>query len=137
MKLIDIREVLRFIVVGGVATLGNVCMVWLIRDQTSFEITLVIGVMTGMAISFLLSKAFAFRSTSWRHAPSELSRFSLVYAVSAGAYWIVSLKVKPLAAVYLDERAAEYAAILFGCGVMAIISYFGHRFFTYRKTSEN
>lgn len=136
MKILDIHEFLRFVCVGLVATSGNLLAVALVRKSCSFDTTLTIGVMTGMVLSFLLSKFFAFRSRSMHFAPGELWRFLFVYAISAGCYWVVSHRAKPIAAMYLGERFAEYVAILVGCCTMAVVSYVGHRFFTYRRAVQ-
>jgi len=52
---IDIREFLRFMVTGVIATIGNIVAVWAARQFVSFETALLVGIVAGVAISFLLS----------------------------------------------------------------------------------
>ena len=49
--------------------------VWLTRRFLSFEVALLAGIATAVAISFALSKFFAFRSRSWNRALGEAARF--------------------------------------------------------------
>ena len=59
---IDTREFARFIFTGVTATVGNIAAVGLARFFVSFEIALGAGIVAGFALSFTLSKFFAFRS---------------------------------------------------------------------------
>jgi hypothetical protein len=49
--------------------------VWLTRYFLSFETALLAGIAAAIAISFALSKFFAFRSRSWNGAGGEAARF--------------------------------------------------------------
>ena len=53
---IDVREFARFVLSGVSATIGNMVAVWLTRRFLSFEIALLAGIATAVAISFALSK---------------------------------------------------------------------------------
>src|SRR6266850_2978265 len=65
---IDVCEFARFVLSGVTAAIGNMVAVWLARRFLSFEIALLAGIATAIAISFALSKFFAFRSRSWNRA---------------------------------------------------------------------
>jgi putative flippase GtrA len=126
-------EFARFILSGIAAASGNLAATWLLRIYVSFEFSLVAGIVTGLAISFALSKWFAFGSRSLQHAGGEVSRFLVVYAISSGIYWVIAIVIGRLfLANGLSTKAAETSGILIGGGTMMLTSYFGHRLFTYR-----
>jgi putative flippase GtrA len=130
---VDIRELARFILVGITATVGNIGAVWLARIFVTFEIALFAGIGVGLAISFTLSKLFAFDSRSWDSAVDESVRFLIVYAVGCMVYWAVTVTVgRFLVTQGVLTDLAEFSGIIVGAGTMMLTSYFGHRFFTYR-----
>jgi putative flippase GtrA len=130
---VDVSELVRFILTGVTATLGNVTSVWLARFYWPFEAALLAGIAAGLTISFFMSKWFAFGSRSWGRAPGEVTRFMVVYAVSCTLYWAVGVVAVRLGRAYgLSVPVAEVLGILTGAGTMTVTSYLGHRFFTYR-----
>jgi putative flippase GtrA len=129
----DVREFARFVLSGVTATIGNVTAVWLARRFLSFEIALLAGIATAIAISFMLSKFFAFRSRSWNRTVGEATRFLIVYATGCAMYWMVAVIIGMLLVAHgVAVEAAEPGGILVGAGTMMLTSYCGHRFFTYR-----
>ena len=132
---IDIGEFIRFLITGGVATLGNMGTVWVTHHFASFKWSLAAGLLCGSAISFLMSKVFAFRSRTWNDAHGEAVRFALVYGGGVIIYWFVSTNIHPLLLVaHFPLQVADLGAVFCGGVVMALTSYFGHRFFTYRRS---
>jgi putative flippase GtrA len=130
---VDIGELARFILTGVIATLGNVSAVWIARLFVPFEFALPAGIVAGLAISFTLSKFFAFGSRSWAGAGGEAWRFLIVHAVGCAVYMTTAVSIgRFLLGHGLIIKAAETCGILFGAGTMTFTSYFGHRFFTYR-----
>jgi len=130
---IDVSEFARFILSGVTATIGNMVAVWLARHFLSFEIALLAGIATAIAISFALSKYFAFRSLSWNRTGGEAARFLIVYATGCAIYWTIAVVVRMLLLAHgVAVEAAEPGGILVGAGTMTLTSYCGHRFFTYR-----
>src|SRR5882672_862104 len=116
---IDVREFARFVLSGVTATIGNMVAVWLARRFLSFEIALLAGIATAIAISFALSKFFAFRSRSWNHAIGEAARFLIVYATGCAMYWMVAVFIRMfLLARGVAVEAAEPGGILVGAGTM-------------------
>ena len=130
---IDVREFARFVLSGVTATIGNMVAVWLARRFLPFEIALLAGIATAIAVSFALSKFFAFRSRSWNPAVGEAARFLIVYATGCVMYWIVAVFIRMFVLAHgVAVEAAEPGGILVGAGTMMLTSYCGHRFFTYR-----
>jgi putative flippase GtrA len=130
---VDTREFARFILTGVTATVGNIATVWAARFIVSFEVALLAGIFAGIALSFTLSKLFAFGSHSWERARGEAARFLIVYAMSCTVYWVLAVVCGRFVLVRgVAPETAEIGGILIGAGTMTITSYFGHRFFTYR-----
>ena len=130
---IDMREFTRFFLSGVTATIGNMAAVWLARCCLPFEVALLVGFATGITISFVLSKVFAFRSRPWNRAIGEAARFLIVYAGGCSIYWALAIFVRTfLVAHGASLQAAEPGGILAGAGSMMVTSYCGHRYFTYR-----
>jgi putative flippase GtrA len=130
---INVREFARFILSGVTATIGNITAVWLARRFLSFESALLAGIVTAITISFALSKFFAFRSRAWNRAVSEAARFLIIYAIGCAMYWMVAVFIRMLLLAHgVAVEVAEPGSILVGAGTMALTSYCGHRFFTYR-----
>jgi putative flippase GtrA len=135
---VDIRELVRFILVGITATVGNIGAVWLAGIFVTFEIALFAGIGVGLAISFTLSKLFAFGSRSWDSAGGEATRFLIVYAMGCVVYWLVAVSLRRLLVTHgVVTDLAEISGIIVGAGTMLLTSYFGHRFFTYRTYQRN
>lgn len=135
--LLDAREFARFIATGVIATIGNLGVFWALRQPAGFEPALLCGIAAGFAISFVLTKLFAFRSDAAFGAGGELARFLVVYALGV----MVNMAVAVLAGRFvlphwLPARGAEMAGAFLGAGSMTFTSYFGHRFFTYRTGSR-
>lgn len=130
---VDPREFGRFIVSGLTATLGNLATVALAGRLLPFELALLPGIAAGLTISFLMSKLFAFGSRSWARAGGEGMRFIIVYCIGAAVYWIAAVIVGRMSHAYgLTPRIAEPFGVLAGAGVMMVVTYLGHRFFTYK-----
>jgi putative flippase GtrA len=135
---IDVREFARFILTGVTATVGNIGAVWLARIFVTFEIALFAGIGAGLAISFTLSKLFAFGSRSWGSAGGEAVRFLIVYAAGCLVYWVVAVSARRFLVTHgVVTDLAEISGIIIGAGTMVLTSYFGHRFFTYRTYQRN
>lgn len=130
----DFREIGRFLVTGIVATLGNMAVVWLLRETCSLKPSLAAGFVTGMAISFFMMKTFAFKAREWSGAQGEMLRFLIVYAVGTSCYAVTALTGEhALVTLGMPGRIAALGGVFAGGAVMAVTSYFGHRHFTYRR----
>jgi putative flippase GtrA len=130
---VDILELSRFVIVGATAALGNIASVCLTRFFAPFEIALLVGIFAGLIISFVLSKLFAFGSRSWQRVGSEATRFLVVYTLSGAAYWAAAVISERFAFAHgMAPKIAEIGGVLVGAGIMTLMSYFGHRFFTYQ-----
>ena len=116
---IDVREFARFVLSGVTATVGNMLTVWLTRRFLSFDIALLAGIAMAIAISFALSKFFAFRSRSWNRTVGEAVRFLIVYATGCAVYWMVAVSIRMFLLSHgVAAETAEPGGILMGAGTM-------------------
>jgi putative flippase GtrA len=132
-RLLDNLEFVRFAFSGAIAACSNFLAVWVARRAVSYEASLVIGVATGLIISFILSKWYAFGVTSLGSVKSQVIRFPVVYCVGSVIYWGVAVVVSSkLKGNLLDSRTGETLGVLVGAAAMMFTTYLGHRYFTYR-----
>jgi len=130
---VDIFEFGRFILSGIASTVGNIGAVWLALFFVTFKIALLAGIVSGLTISFALSKLFVFGSRSWERAHGEAARFLIVYGIGCAVYWAVALLSERFGLLHsIAPKMEEVGDALIGSGMMMLTSYFGHRFFTYR-----
>lgn len=132
--LVDPAEFARFVASGVTATAGNLAVVWVLRRMVEYHFALVGGAATGLSISFAMSKLFAFRSHEDFGLNGELGRFLMVWGLGTCVYMAVALIMGTIVLpLWLPEGPAEMGGALCGAGSMAVTSYLGHRFFTYRS----
>jgi len=133
-NLVDPAEFARFVASGVTATGGNLAVVWVLRQVIEYHFALVGGAATGLAISFTMSKLFAFRSAEQFGLNGEFGRFLMVWGFGTAVYMIVAMIMGTVVLpIWLPEREAEMGGALLGAGSMAVTSYIGHRFFTYKS----
>jgi putative flippase GtrA len=131
---VDVLELCRFIMVGAIAALGNIASVYLALYLVPLKVALLVGIVSGLVISFVLSRLFAFGSRSWQRVGGEAIRFLSVYALGGAAYWGAALVSWRFAIAHgMAPKMAEIAGVLVGAGIMMVMSYLGHRFFTYQS----
>ncbi len=132
--LVDPAEFARFVASGVTATAGNLAVVWMLRRMVEYHFALVGGAATGLSISFAMSKLFAFRSREDFGLNGELGRFLMVWGAGTCVYMAVAMIMGTIVLpLWLPEGPAEMGGALCGAGSMAVTSYLGHRFFTYRS----
>jgi putative flippase GtrA len=129
----DSGEAFRFVMTGGIATLGNLAAVAIARGQMSYSLALICGIAVGMILSFFLTKFFAFRVRAWSSVKGETGRFLIVYCFGLLIYYLAAIQVRTvLVQLQAPLAVADIAGVLAGGALMAVTGYFGHRFFTYR-----
>lgn len=128
-KALQLKEV-RFIIVGGVNTLITyliyVLMVYAgINHLVSMAAVYVIGIVTG----YILNRRFTFES---RQKPAgEFARYVLVYA----AVFFIALGTLHVIVDRIGVNA--YAGGAVNIAIVTVISWFGHKFFTFRNIRRN
>jgi len=127
------RQFLRFVIVGLVATAGNLTAVWALRFVAPFSVALIAGVAVGFCLSFSFNKVFTFKSKAWSGTKAEALRFTMVYTVGAAAYWMLAMIMANFVLGGLFSAGnAEHLATLIGCAGMMVVTYVGHSLFTFK-----
>lgn len=99
----------------------------------TFRQAVVFAYLFGMLTAYVLSKLFVFEQ-SGRHPAAELFWFSIVNVFAIIQVWIISVGLAEYAFPKLHfEFYPEAIAHLIGLGVPVITSYFGHKYFSFKK----
>lgn len=119
-----------FLLVGGLNTLiGFACFVgyqWLLERQLGYLVVLLCAHVTAVLCAFALYRRFVFRVRG--HVWRDLGRFEVVN-LGALAFNVVALT---LMVELLDAPVLLSQVII--TGVTTLISFFGHRGFSFRRT---
>lgn len=124
-------EFLRFVLAGGVAAAVNIGSRWLLSSVMPFGAAVIVAYLIGMATAFGLTRQFVF-AKSERHVRSEAVRFTLVNLLALLQVWIVSVGLAEwvfpkLGLVWHAELIAHTIGVL----SPVVVSYFGHKHFTF------
>jgi putative flippase GtrA len=125
------RDGVRFLIAGSLSSAVN----WLVRLGFSFVVpfpaALAIGAAIGMAVAFVLYRSWVFPSSA-RRLRAQTVLFLLVCAVTASFVIAASLVfVRLMTDIPLSDRNRENLAHALAIGCGAIISFLGHRTFTF------
>jgi putative flippase GtrA len=128
----EMRRFLRFTGAGIIAAAANIGSRVVFSRFLPYAAAVAAAYLVGMIVAFSLSRLFVFESgaNTWR---KELLRFSLVNALAFVQVWVVSL----LLANWLFPKFGfswhrEAVAHIIGVGSPIILSYFGHKHFSFR-----
>ena len=124
-------EFFRFVLAGGAAAAVNIASRWLLSAIMPFEVAVVVAYLIGMITAFALTRQFVFEKSE-RHVRSEAVRFVLVNLVALVQVWVVSVGladwVFPMIGLVWQ---AELIAHIIGVLSPVVVSYFGHKHFTF------
>lgn len=126
-------EFIQFLLVGGFAAGVNfLCRIGL-NEFMSFRWAVFIAYLFGMLTAFLLSKYFVFEK-SGKHHLHELRDFTLVNILAVIQVWLISVGLaEHLFPLVNYTFYANEVAHLIGLMIPAITSYFGHKYFSFKK----
>jgi putative flippase GtrA len=126
----SVIEFARFLGVGGIAALANLCARYLLDFVMPFEVAVVLAYMVGMVIGFFLFQKMLFGGGGID--PRRVMRFIWVNIFGAALAWAVSsiMARQVLPALGWSWHMYEIAHL---CGVAApaITSYFLHKHYTF------
>ena len=130
LKVTDVGQFIRFSLVGVSNTLVfyaiYLVILWL---GFSFVVAVTAGTVVGIVNSYVLNKVFTFRSgkKSTGKLMGEKIRFVTVYVVQ----YFVNIAVISVCVNVFGIRA-ELAGLP-GIGIAVAVSFFGHKYWTFRK----
>ena len=97
-----------------------------------FEHAVVCAFCVGLVAGFMLFRQFVF-GASERGLMREAASYTVVNLFALLQTWVVSVYLSVLFGSYMGVATAEAAGHGIGVMVPALSSYFGHRYFTFRK----
>ncbi len=119
--------------VGGFAAGINFISRIGFSEFVSYRIAIILAYLVGMITAFLLSKHYVFE-TSGRPLKDELRDFTIVNFFAVIQVWLISVGLAEYFFLYISFTFyPEEVAHLTGLGIPAITSYFGHKYFSFRK----
>lgn len=122
---------LRFILAGGIAAAVNIASRIALSQILAFEIAIIIAYFAGMTTAFFLMKLFVFER-SGKSVPQEYLRFGIVNLFALGQVWLVSVTLAWWIFPALEFNwHAETIAHVIGVLSPIVISYLGHKYFTF------
>jgi putative flippase GtrA len=124
-------EFFRFVLAGAVAAAANIISRWLLSSIMPFEAAIVVAYVIGMITAFSLTRQFVFEKSE-RHVRSEALRFVLVNLAALLQVWIVSVGLADWVFPKIGlVWQAELIAHVIGVLSPVVVSYFGHKYFTF------
>jgi putative flippase GtrA len=121
-----------FIVVGAVAAAVNFVSRIILNLWFSFEYSVVISYFLGLITCYVLSRKFVFFETDSSIISSSI-RFVFVNIVAIIQTYYVSIYLYLLLDKYTDWSYSREIAHFCGICVPVITSYYGHKYFSFRK----
>ena len=120
-----------FVLAGSIAALINIISRIILTIFLDFEISVFISYLLAMITSFLLQRKYVFKSTKKSYKRS-FAGFLLVHFVTLCQVWIVSFLLKFWLINFISSVSiVEFIAHVFGLGIPAFTSYYGHKYITF------
>jgi putative flippase GtrA len=124
-------QFLRFLSTGGAAAIVNLLSRYELNKIMSFEAAVALAYLIGMITAYVLARRFVFQA-SGRSVASEFKRFTIVNVFSLALVWSISIGLaKYLFPVIGFVWHADDIAHFIGVAAPAVVSYFGHRAYTF------
>ena len=126
-------EFIHFLIVGGFSAGVNFISRIGFSELVSYRYAVFFAYIIGMLTAFLLSKHYVFEK-SGRSSKDELRDFTIVNIFAVIQVWLISVTLVEYFFPYLSFTFyPEEVAHLIGLGIPVISSYFGHKYFSFKK----
>lgn len=127
------NEFIQFLIVGGFSAGINFVSRIGFSEIVSYRYAIVLAYIIGMLTAFLLSKHYVFEK-SGRSSKDELRDFTVVNIFAVIQVWLISVGLAEYIFPYISfNYYPEEVAHLIGLAIPVISSYFGHKYFSFRK----
>jgi len=127
-------ERVRFVLVGGTNTVVGfglfVVFELTIGRSLGYLVSLYLSYLIAVALAFVLHRRFTFRVSGTGKVLIDFVRFAGVYVVTL----VINTAALPLLVELVGFVPVVAQAIV--VVVTTVVSYFGHRFFSFRRTGE-
>ena len=121
----------KFLVAGGVAASANYGSRFLFSLWFPFAVAITLAFIVGLLSGFVLMRRFVFAAHDRPAIPQAL-RYVGVNLFGLGQTLLISLLGEQFLSAYLDANQAKAVSHAVGVGFPIVLSYFGHRFATFR-----
>ena len=137
MKAMVSSEFVRFLAVGGLAAGVNFVSRIVLNEYMSFRWAVFVAYLIGMLTAYVLSRWFVFEA-SGKHPGHEFFYFTLVNLAAVAQVWLISVGLAEclFPAIGFTFFYHEIAHLI-GLAVPAVTSYYGHKYFSFRKVSSS
>ena len=126
-------EFFQFLMVGGFSAGVNFLSRIGFSELVSYRSAIILAYLVGMITAFLLSKHYVFEKNG-RHFKDELRDFTIVNIFAVIQVWLISVGLAEYFFPYISFTFyPEEVAHLIGLAIPVISSYFGHKYFSFRK----
>jgi putative flippase GtrA len=130
----DFLQFTAFLVSGGIAAACNIGSRALLNLFLSYEVSIVLAYVVGMVVAFTIMRMFVFKSATESSKRAQFVKFSIVNVLGLAQTLAISELVARWAAPALGfQRHAETIGHVMGVGAPVVTSYFGHKYFSFRK----
>jgi putative flippase GtrA len=127
------RQFLRFLLTGGLAALVNLGCRYALNLAMPFEAAVPLAYLFGMVTAYVLARLYVF-DESGRSRLDEFKRFALVNVIALFVVWGISVGLAQVFFPWIGFTwHAEDIAHVIGVLSPAVISYFGHRSYTFAR----
>ena len=124
---------IKFVAVGGLSAALNILLRVIFNFQFSYDTSIVLSFIAALTFAFILNRYFVFQAASGG-AFGQWMRFTLVNLLALIQVWAISVGLARHAFPFLNFTwHAELIAHTIGVLSPVITSYYGHKFFTFRK----
>lgn len=124
-------EFLRFLATGGIAAAVNLASRYVLNLVCSFEVAVALAYLLGMVTAYVLARRFVFKPAG-RSVAAEFRRFTIVNVFSLALVWSISVSLARYVLPTLGFTwHADDIAHFIGVAAPAVLSYFGHRAYTF------
>ncbi len=127
------RQFFSFLVVGGTAAIINLLTRILFSQAVIYEIAVVLAYVIAMTCAFLMNRRFVFDGRDG-DTRSQYLRFAIVNLLALAQVWLVSVGTLRMIFPAIGYTwHAETVAHALGVMSPVITSFFGHKYYTFRK----
>ncbi|MCC7634086.1 GtrA family protein [Stenotrophomonas rhizophila] len=130
------RRFMLFVAASGLAALANFCSRIGLSHAMGYVPSIVLAYMVGMATAFLLNRAFVFKDAD-KPLVYQVFWFVTVNMLALLQTLLISLLFTHYVFPWLGMTShPETIAHALGIAAPAVVSYFGHKHFTFKQTKE-
>ncbi|HHF7364950.1 TPA: GtrA family protein [Legionella bozemanae] len=125
------KQFIAFLMAGVIAVIVNFCSRILYSYSFSFSTSIILAYVTGMVVSFILTKFFVFKASQQTFTRSIIF-FILINLIGMSQTLLVSLLFAHYFLPAMDIKSLEIAHAI-GLASPTFTTYLGHKFLTFRE----